>query len=304
MSWNKFRPFTDYIDIKHYTGHEGNTGTWKAKLATQDPKCFSQAEGCYPVSGEAFDYRREDDNGNSCEIACGVYFIRIKDKSAKNNIETPSGYYDYIGLSANFKKNSFSSGIFKRISDHYRKLVCLPARGNFLKLITKYALKVDISNLTYEEIKKYRPEAEKSLRKKYFKNYDELREYFGASHIKDDINLYDTTESFHKVFQECKKRNDLNTIEGINKFFTENVRIAFYEHKFIDNNMFVLNNDGSIKIKSGIPQINGSWKNFVQFISKGEGVALATYKKEYGKLPFLNSRDEIKSLDNLPKGFN
>ena len=305
MSWNKFRPFTDYIDIKHYTGYQGKEGTWKAKLVSSDLKCFSQAEGCYPVSGEAFDYKRTDDSGERREIACGVYFIRIKDEGAKDNIETPSGYYDYIGLSANFKKNTFSSGIFKRLSDHYRKLVCLPERGNFLDLITKYALEVDISNLTKEEIKEYRSPAEESLRDQDFKNYDELREYFGASHIGRDSNLYGTTENFHKVFQECRERNDLNSIDGINKFFTENVRIAFYEHNFIDNNMLVLNKDGSIKTNQNrIPKINGSWMKFVEFISKGEGVALATYKKEHGKLPFLNKRDEIKRLDNLPKGFN
>ena len=60
MSWNKFRPFTDYIEIKPFTGHPGNKGEWHAALASSDPKLFSQAEGCFPVSGEVFDYKRKE----------------------------------------------------------------------------------------------------------------------------------------------------------------------------------------------------------------------------------------------------
>lgn len=302
MSWNEFRPFTDYIDIKTFTGHSGNNRDWQAKLATLDHKHFSQAEGCFPVSGEAFDYKRKDNSKEPCKITCGVYFIRIDDESAKGNKETPSGYYDYIGLSANFKKNDYQSGIFGRLFDHYRKLVCFPSRGNFEKLITKYQLEGDLSHLTKEEKKKL---AIKHLKDRYFRIYDELRDYFGASHIENDINLYGTTEYFHKVFQECRKRNNLNSIDGINEFFTEKVRIAFYEHNFSGNSQFRLNADGTPKLsKDGTPQINGKWTKFIEFISKGEGVALATYKKKWGMLPFLNQRDELMGLDDLPEGFN
>tara|TARA_Y100000748_G_scaffold200832_1_gene168246 strand:- start:881 stop:1813 length:933 start_codon:yes stop_codon:yes gene_type:complete len=310
MSWTKFRPFTDYVDIKDFTGHSGNDRDWRAELAPLDLVHFSKAEGCCPVSGEVFDYKRKDDSKEPCKITCGVYFIRVDDKSAKDNKETPSGYYDYIGLSANFKKNDFQSGIFGRLFDHYRKLVCLPSRGNFGELITKYQLGVDLSDLNKKERKKiisqkYKTLAIQDLEKQHFRNYDELREYFGASHIENDINLYGTTEYFHKVFQECRKRNDLNSIGGINKFFTENVSIAFYEHNFSGNSQFYLNADGTPKLsKDGTPQINGKWTKFIEFISKGEGVALATYQKQWGMLPFLNKRDEIMNLDNLPKGFN
>lgn len=310
MSWNKFRPFTDYIEIKPFTGHPGNKGEWHAALASSDPKLFSQAEGCFPVSGEVFDYKRKDDSKEPCKITCGVYFIRVDDESAKDNEETPSGYYDYIGLSANFKKNTFQSGIFGRLFDHYRKLVCLPSRGNFGELITKYQLDVDLSHLSQrqreKEIKeKYKTPAIQHLKKQHFKNYDELRNYFGASYIEESKDLYGTTENFYKVFQECKQRNDLNSIEGINKFFKEKVRLAFYEHNFSGNSKFVLNADGTTKLKDDrTPQINGKWTKFVEFISKGEGVALAAYKKDYGELPFLNKADEIKRVDNLPNGFN
>ena len=308
MSWNKFRPFTDYIEIKPFTGHPGNPGEWQAKLAPSDLMHFSQAEGCFPVSGGVFDYKRKDESKEPCNITCGVYFIRVDDESAKKNEETPSGYYDYIGLSANFKKNNFQSGIFGRLFDHYRKLVCLPARGNFAELITKYQLGEDLSHLTTtqkeQEIReKYKPLAIKHLKDKQFKDYDELRDYFGASHIENDINLYGTTEYFHKVFQECRKRNNLNSIDGINKFFKEKVSLAFYEYNFSGNSQFKLNADGTLKLsKDGTPQINGKWMKFNEFISKAEGVALATYKKEEGELPFLNKRDEIAQVDNLPKG--
>ena len=142
------------------------------------------------------------------------------------------------------------------------------------------------------------------LKDQHFKNYDELRDYFGASHIGENLDLYGTTENFHKVFQKCKERNDLNSIEGINKYFKEKVRLAFYEHNFSGNSKFVLA-DGTPRLsENGTPQINGKWKEFIEFISKGEGLALATYKKDYGELPFLNSRDEIRQVDNLPKEFN
>ena len=302
MSWNEFRPFTDYIKIKPFTGHPGNKGEWQAALASSDLDQFSQAEGCFPVTEEAFDYRRNDNSGERCQITCGVYFIRVDDQSAKNNKETPSGYYDYIGLSANFKKNTFQSGIFGRLFDHYRKLVCLPKRGNFGELITKYQLEVDLSHLTAKQRKKeikekYKTPAMQHLKKQHFKNYDELRNYFGASYIEESIDLYGTTENFYKVFQECSQRNDLNSIDGINKFFKEKVRLAFYEHNFAGNSKFKIN-------KNGASQINDKWTEFIEFISKGEGVALATYKKDYGELPFLNKRDEIKRVDNLPNGFN
>ena len=310
MSWNKFRPFTDYIEIKPFTGHPGKPGAWQAKLAPSDLIHFSQAEGCFPVSGEVFDYKRKDDSKEPCKITCGVYFIRVDDKSAKDNEETPSGYYDYIGLSANFKKNTFQSGIFGRLFDHYRKLVCLPSRGNFGELITKYQLGVDLSHLSEEQKKKeikkkFKTPAMQNLKEQHFKNYDELRDYFGASYIGESKDLYGTTENFHKVFQECKQRNDLNSIDGINKFFKEKVRLAFYEHNFSGNSKFALNADGTTKLnKNGTSQINGEWTKFIEFISKGEGVALATYKKDYGELPFLNKRDEIVRVDNLPKEFN
>ena len=297
MSWTEFKPFIDFVDIRPFTGYEGRPGVWKTILeGTKEAKCFSQAEGCWPLSGGEFDFQRTNPDGEYLEVTCGVYFIRIKDDSAKANAETPSGYYDYIGLSANFKKNDFQSGIFGRLFDHYRKLVCLPSRNNFFKLIAKYQLGVDPNNLSKEERDKYYLLAIKNLEEQNFQNYDALREYFGASHIGKDMDLYGTTKNFHKVFKECRKNNDLNCNKGIKEFFKKNVNIAYYKYNFSGDSKFTLRN--------GRPQINEKWLDFVKFISKAEGVALATYKKENGKLPFLNDRDEIKEVDNLPIGFN
>ena len=308
MSWTEFRPFTDYIGIKDFTGHPGRKGDWQAKLATLDLEYFSKAEGCFPQSKGVFDYKRKDNSKEPCDITCGIYFIRVNDKSAKGNKETPSGYYDYIGLSANFKKKDFQSGIYGRLSDHYRKLVCLPSRDNFGELIMKYQLEIDLSHLKGKErdkeIKKHRPSAIQHLKDQHFKNYDELREYFGASSIdKDGPGLFGTTEYFHKAFKVLRKSNDLNSIEGINEFFKKNVKLAFYEHNFSGESHFVFAKGKPKSKDDGTNQINGHWKKFIEFISKGEGVALATYQKEYGKLPFLNKRDEIKGLDNLPREF-
>jgi len=297
VSWTEFKPFIDFVDIRPFTGYEGRSGVWKTILeGTKEAKCFSQAEGCWPLSGGEFDFQRRNPDGEYLEVTCGVYFIRIKDDSAKANAETPSGYYDYIGLSANFKKNDFQSGIFGRLFDHYRKLVCLPSRNNFFKLIAKYQLGVDPNNLSKEERDKYYLLAIKNLEEQNFQNYDALREYFGASHIGKDMDLYGTTKNFHKVFKECRKNNDLNCNKGIKEFFKKNVNIAYYKYNFSGDSKFTLRN--------GRPQINEKWLDFVKFISKAEGVALATYKKENGKLPFLNDRDEIKEVDNLPIGFN
>ena len=308
MSWTEFKPFTDYIDIKPFTGHQGSARDWQAKLTSSKLQYFSQSEGCSPVKGGVFDYKRRHDSGEPCNITCGIYFIRVDDKSAKKNKkETPSGYYDYIGLSANFKKRAFQSGIYGRLFEHYRKLVCLPPRGNFGELITKYQLGVDLSHLNKDERgkviqKKYKTKAIAHLKKQHFKNYDQLRDYFGASYIDKDLNLFETTKHFYKVYQECKQRNDLNSIEGINKFFKNNVKLAFYEHNFSGDSRFVFKKNGQPKItkKDGTSQINDKWTKFVEFISKGEGVALAAYKNKYGKLSFLNNRDEIKEVDNLP----
>ena len=297
MSWTEFKPFTDFVDIRPFTGYAGRSGKYKTILeGTKEPKYFSQAEGCWPVSGGEFDFKRTNPDGNYLEVTCGVYFIRIKDDSARANAETPSGYYDYIGLSANFEKNKFQSGIFSRLFDHYRKLVCLPSRKNFFKLIAKYQLNLDPNNLSKEEEKKYKKLAAQDLEKQNFQNYDALREYFGASHIGKDIDLYGTTKKYHKVFKECRKNNDLNCHEGIKEFFKKNVSIAYYKYNFSKDSKFTL--------RKGSPQINDKWEDFVKFISKAEGVALATYKRENGKLPFLNDRDEIKEVDNLPTGFN
>lgn len=297
MSWTEFKPFIDFVDIRPFTGYEGRPGVWKTILeGTKEAKCFSQAEGCWPLSGGEFDFQRTNPDGEYLEVTCGVYFIRIKDDSAKANAETPSGYYDYIGLSANFKKNDFQSGIFGRLFDHYRKLVCLPSRNNFFKLIAKYQLGVDLNNLSKEERDEYYLLAVKNLEEQNFQNYDALRKYFGASHIGKDMDLYGTTKNFHKVFKECRKNNDLNCNKGIKEFFKKNVNIAYYKYNFSGDSKFTLRN--------GRPQINEKWLDFVKFISKAEGVALATYKKENGKLPFLNDRDEIKEVDNLPTGFN
>ena len=100
-----------------------------------------------------------------------------------------------------------------------------------------------------------------------------------------------------------RKSNDLNSIEGINEFFKKNVKLAFYEHNFSGESHFVFAEGKPKRKNDGTNQLNQKWLKCIEFISKGEGVALATYKKEYGELPFLNKRDEIKGLDNLPKEF-
>ena len=127
-------------------------------------------------------------------------------------------------------KKAFQSGIYGRLSDHYRKLVCLPSRDNFGELIIKYQLGIDLSDNKEErekQIKKHRPSAIQHLKDQHFKNYDELREYFGAPYIdKDGPGLFGTTEYFYKAFKVLRKSNDLNSIEGINEFLKK-CKISF-----------------------------------------------------------------------------
>ena len=306
MSWSEFRPFTDYIDIKHFTGYSGGgKNIWKTKLQEEvnkepDLLSFSQAEGCTPVKGGVLDYRKDNSSVEWPEITCGIYFIRIDDESAKHNEETPSGYYDYIGLSSNFTKKKFQSGIYGRLFDHYRKLVCLPKRGNFGELIIRNHFKdINLSNLNTDQktalLKKHQPKAIEHLQKQSFEDYQKLRDYFGGDDIGNNLDLYGTTEYFFKVFKACNETNDLNTINGIKHFFKEKVHLSFYKHTFGGEDQF--------RSKGNNPQINESWKKFVEFIAKGEGVALAAYKKINGKLPYLNKRDVIKNLDILPNHY-
>ena len=77
MTWTNFKPSTDYIEILPYVGHEGRPGEWQAKLESDELAYFSQAEGCKPVPGSLLDYSHGD-------IACGIYFLRVEDKSAED----------------------------------------------------------------------------------------------------------------------------------------------------------------------------------------------------------------------------
>ena len=57
MSWSEFRPFTDYIDIKHFTGYSGGgKNIWKTKLKEEvnkepDLLSFSQLCSCHHFHG-------------------------------------------------------------------------------------------------------------------------------------------------------------------------------------------------------------------------------------------------------------
>ena len=53
--WIKFKPFTEYIDIRRYTGYEGRPGDWKTALESNKSEYFSMAEGCIPQPGSLLD---------------------------------------------------------------------------------------------------------------------------------------------------------------------------------------------------------------------------------------------------------
>ena len=269
MKWTELKPFTDYINILNYTGYPGRKGTFQARLENKKLQYFSQAEGCEPVKGSLLDYNRQ--------IAHGLYFIRIEDKSAVGR--TKSNYYDYIGMASgegNYSK--FQSGIFARLYDHYRKLVCLPHRTNFNSLIQKYRFGIQ----NQEEQKSNRQNAVEDLAKQNFKDHSELRRYFAAPSLEESLEEnvaslgeYGITRKFLDVFTKCSQSNDLNSIDGIREFFNSKVKIS----------LLIYRND---------------LKNLNTSITKGEGLVLADYIQHFGEYPFLNSKDEVKNVGLPP----
>ena len=142
--WTKFKPFTEYIDIRRYTGYEGRSGEWMTRLERNKLENFSMAEGLKPQPGSLLDLSND-------VSACGLYFIRVNDESAVKC--TNSGCYDYIGMAAGERSQArFQRGIFGRVFDHYRKFCCLPDRGSFNTLIQKYHF--DIEDKTKQKANK------------------------------------------------------------------------------------------------------------------------------------------------------
>ena len=262
MSWTEFKPFTDWVGIKPFTGHPGRRGVWVTSLEQNESDHFSQAEGCFPISGELLDYNTLSD------ISCGLYFIRVK---GANGI-SKSGYFDYIGMATGKNAPEFQQGIFGRVYQHYRKLICLPDRQKFNHLIQKYHLG---SNGKKEQ-------AVELLKAQEFNDYAELREFFHAPHIAinpSSVNEYGTTTKFQQCFEICSMKNDINSISGIQKFFKSQVELSIFVVK------------GKAK--------NDSAK-YIEKVAKGEGIALAVYKKEFGEMPYLNKRDDLIGFDSLP----
>ena len=276
MPWEKFKPFTDYIDIQRYTGYQGRAGEWMTRLERDDLEYFSQAEGVKPKSQSLLDWSSHN------EVSpCGLYFIRVKDESAVKLTE--SGYYDYIGMASGEQSGApFQRGIFGRLFDHYRKLVNLPDRGKFNTLIQKYHLGIEDSNLQREN----KPAAIKLLKNQNFHNIEQLRIFFASPHLKSNEegkprlaaswNEYGTTEYFLHVFNQCRESNNLDTIAGIQDFFRDKVEVSFFI-------------------------VGGRGAKFTQKVAKGEGLALATYMQKYGETPFLNKSDEVQGFNTLPK---
>ena len=278
MSWTKLEPFTDFIDIRRYTGYPGREVEYKTRLESETKEGFSQAEGVWPKPGTLLDWN-EYERGFE---PSGIYFIRVKDESASDL--TKSGYYDYIGKAAGNTSSRFQRGIFHRVYDHYRKLCCLPHRKKFNTLIQKYHKGIEDESLQKEN----KPKAIELLEEQNFSDIEELRVFFASPHLNNDgkdelrktatTQEYGTTENFLKVFQNCRKTktNNLNTFAGIKEFFEKRVELAF----------LIIERKG---------------KKFPEKVAKAEGLALARYIQEYGETPYLNKSDEVQGFNTLPK---
>ena len=279
MSWTKLKPFTDFIDIRRYTGHPGGKVDYKTRLESETIEGFSQAEGVLPKPKTLLDWNEYERDYEPC----GIYFIRVKDESA--NDLTKSGYYDYIGKAAGNTSSRFQRGIFHRVYDHYRKLCCLPHREKFNTLIQKYHMDIEDKSRQKEN----KPKAIELLEEQNFSDIEELRVFFASPHLKNDgkdelrktatTQEYGTTKNFLKVFQNCSKTktNNLNTFAGIKEFFEKKVELAF----------LIIEREGK--------------KNFPEEVAKAEGLALARYIQEYEETPYLNKNDEVKDFNTLPE---
>ncbi|MEC8694411.1 MAG: hypothetical protein VXX88_04505, partial [Pseudomonadota bacterium] len=194
----------------------------------------------------------------------GVYFIRIH---GVENCKHSSGFYDYIGLSS-AEGTGQQAGIYGRVADHYRKIVGLPGRGDIKKVIWD----------------RHRPDLREKLEDthKYFKdqkfeNYASLREFFNKGAKTSDSS---GDGNWSALPEEVL--NKLTTLASIRKFFEKNVRFSYNAYT------------PSKKSGSGNDRVQ-------EEVAKAEGLALAAYIKGHGKIPFLNVRNELASLEGLDK---
>lgn len=274
LEWTDLLPFTDHIKINSFVGHAARKGTWMASLEG-DLNYLSSAEGCSPALNGLLDFK------NNKPPACGLYFLRVDVGNGMQDFEqeNTSGYFDYIGMAtAGGNYPLFQQGIFGRMYDHYRKLTCLPERGQINKLIQKYYFKITDA----EQQKENRSKAIELLKVQKFKDYEELRAFLHAPHVPhgdspSTTTEYGTTVNFQKCFQLCSTQYDLNTTDKIKMFFEEHVKVSF----------FII--PGSKKSK------------FVEKVAKGEGLAIAEYKHHFDGIPSLNQRDEL-TVSSLPAG--
>ena len=194
-------------------------------------------------------------------IPSGVYWIRVM---GDRRCKHPSKHFDYIGLAAGQESGTkFQRGIFNRIFDHYRKIVMLPARGK----IDKYLAEL------YPKLAKEQRQ-QKFIRSK-FSDYRDLRAFFVDQATNESLIERDSPEPWVELFHIFEK--ELATTADINKFFSRQVRFRY--------NSFS----------------SGTSAAREQQIGKAEGLALQEYFHRYGDYPFLNTRSEVRSLDNFGK---
>ena len=297
MPWTEFRPFTELINIHPYVGVPPGLKNELRTTIGEYSGGFSTDEGLKPVSGELLDYNQ------NWPVALGLYWIRIKSEAAQG--KTKSGYFDYIGLSANInnqkdkirilekeankleneanklKKDTHlpwieerinevtglhmggrkaTYGIFRRLQDHYLKIVRLPGRGKFPKC----------------------PARREELAQKHFNDYQEFREFFE----------YSGTENFDGVFDLLTEHHKLDTHEEVKDFFRNYVSLKFLNLIKGDNQ------------EDRIEDVERVF--FEADVKKGEAVALQAYDNRYKELPYLNEINEFEQyIENfLPDNEN
>lgn len=226
---------------------------------------------------------------SAAEIPCGIYMMRVNGNLPKSN-PPKSKYYDYIGLAGGIMNSGKANGFYSRLPDHFRKLINVPSR----KMVQK------ATKAAYPDCNKGDDWSKKLAEEKL--SYKDYRDFFKGN--------YKIEKNFQKFF-ECNQHK-LGSTKDIQAFFKSNVQIRF---NFLERNFTVERKKQKVdiryesiyqkgKLRDEVLQGNEDSLNaskiyhtqeieYLQRLSKAEGLCLQAYFTEYDEYPFLNNRNEV-----------
>ena len=183
MTWSKFYNFEEILISNPYVNPHGKIKNWSTNLEGKHGR-LAKAHGC-----------TLNPEGKLDNDACGLYMIRIKGAGTK------SGFYDYIGMATDYKAAALiQRGIFGRLTDHYRKIICLPHRGDIAKSIQKALPDKQDIHIHDDDVNK--SNAEKFFCDQIFNDYEHLRNFFKNPEYERDKTEPEFTFKMEQNFKE------------------------------------------------------------------------------------------------------